>query len=69
MGGPMHECFTLDLGPQFVGQAVNVGEKTVCAVTPRVSTDPAARSVMKEVARRHGIDCSVCRGCPVGTAG
>lgn len=64
----MHECFTLDLGPDFVGYTTTVEEKTVCAVTPAVVSDPDARMVMRELARRQGIDCRTCGGCPVGTA-
>ncbi len=68
LGEPMHECFTLDLGPEFIGYATRVGEKTVCAVTPAVQTDPAARQEMRDLAQRQGIDCQACCGCPAGTA-
>lgn len=64
----MHECFTLDLGPEFIGYATQVGEKTVCAVTSAVDTSPAARKQMRELAERQGIDCLTCRCCPVGRA-
>lgn len=63
----MHELFTHDPGPGFVGMSGRVGDRIVCVVTPRVHTDESVRQDARKLIRRQGGDCDTCDhpSCPL----
>lgn len=64
----MTKVVTLDLGPTFVGQAVQTDGELVCVLSPDALTDPCLSARVRDMMGRQGTDCRKCRGCPVGTA-
>lgn len=61
----MREHFMLDL-PGFIASSLRVGEKAVCAISPKAAEDASVQEVARELLHREGVDCSACRACPVG---
>lgn len=64
----MHNLLIKDFGPAFIGFRGEVDGRLVCVATPKVTHDPQARAVMRDLIRRQGGDCSSCRKCLIGTA-
>ena len=64
----MVEVIALDLGPGFIGQTVQADGELVCVLNPFAFDDPGMQEQVRDMMRRQGTDCRVCRGCPVGRA-
>ncbi|MET9467384.1 hypothetical protein ABZY44_21775 [Streptomyces sp. NPDC006544] len=64
----MSKVITLDLGPSFDGQAIEVAGELVCVLPPTSLEDPAKRRRILEMMGTQGTDCTECRGCQVGSA-
>lgn len=64
----MTKVVTIDLGPTFIGQGIQIDGELVCVVSPDVSEDSSALAQVRDMMRRQGTDCRKCRGCQVGTA-
>lgn len=62
----MSKVITLDLGPTFIGQAIEVAGELVCVLPPNSLEDPAKRRRILEMMGTQGTDCTECRGCQVG---
>lgn len=57
------EFIPLDQGPDFIGLVGQVGETTVCVMTPRVFNDESARRAVRTLVERQGGNCASC-DCP-----
>lgn len=64
----MVKVVTLDLGPAFLGSAVEVDGEKVCTLTPSALTDTHIQGRIRELMAGQGTDCRKCRGCQVGQA-
>ncbi|RMB79653.1 hypothetical protein CTZ28_44380 [Streptomyces shenzhenensis] len=62
----MHEFVALDLGSKVIAWTGRDGDRTVCVTTPRALSNASLRRVVRELMRRQGRDCTVCRSCPIG---
>lgn len=66
----MSYAIELDLGPEstFLGCTDQVDGEKVCVLTPRAAKDRVIQERVRRFMKGQGLDCRVCRGCPVGTA-
>lgn len=65
----MSHVINLDLGPTstFIAYATQVDGEMVCVLTPKAAVDRVIQARVKRFMKGQDRDCSICRGCPVGT--
>lgn len=54
--------------PGFEAHILERDKEIVCILTPAAATDPAIQARVRRLMQGQGIDCRICRSCPVGTA-
>lgn len=61
-----HQMFLADLGPDITAWTGRVAGKLVCVATPQVEHDASVRREVRDLIKRQGVDCAVCRSCLMG---
>lgn len=64
----MSTVVELDLGPGHFAHAVEVNGEMVCVLSPKARTEARVQAGVRRFMQGQGVDCSTCRGCPVGAA-
>lgn len=54
--------------PGFEGHVLEADGEIVCILAPAAATDCEIQARVRRLMHGQGIDCRICRGCPVGTA-
>jgi hypothetical protein len=52
----------------FEAHVLQENDKIVCILTPAAETDSEIQARVRRLMKGQGIDCRMCRGCPVGRA-
>lgn len=64
----MSTAIEADLGHGHIAQAFEINGEMFCVLAPETATDQAIQGQVRRLMKGQGVDCGVCRGCPVGTA-
>jgi|SoiMethySBSTD1v2_1073268.scaffolds.fasta_scaffold1597643_1 hypothetical protein len=52
--------------PGFEGHVLEEDGRIVCILAPTAFTDTGIQARIRRLMQGQGIDCTMCRGCPVG---
>jgi hypothetical protein len=64
----MSTVVELDLGEGHHAHALRIEGEMVCVLSPAARTDSRIQAGIRRFMQGQGVDCSECRGCPVGKA-
>ena len=64
----MSSVISIDLGSTFIASVAQAAGERVCILTPQAATDERIQARVRRVMKSQGIDCRICRACPIGQA-
>ncbi|MCM8548962.1 hypothetical protein [Streptomyces sp. STCH 565 A] len=65
----MATAIVYDREPGAIADVLEINGETVCVINAAALAEHDGQQLVRDFLRSLGVDCTVCRGCPVGTAG